>query len=139
MSTTQANGKLIGVVEQVTRLRNSVNGGPRWRFELVGGTVLETERDAQIAWSIHVWQQWKGTTVELTLDKGYITNVLALPTPNPEQAAIRVKRGLGAAELKVFGSSVQVGIPSMQETMRQAVSESEADKLRRIAERNRAR
>lgn len=37
-----------GLVTELTRLRNSATGNPRWRFTLDNGIEFETEPDAQI-------------------------------------------------------------------------------------------
>ncbi len=57
------------------RLRNSVNGGPRWRATFSDGTSFETAPDAQVGHTIEN-SEFRGDVV-VTLERARITHIEA--------------------------------------------------------------
>lgn len=58
--------KVMGVIEEITQLRNSRNGNSRWKIELDSGNVYQTETDSAV--NPKLGYSWQGRVVEAVLN-----------------------------------------------------------------------
>ena len=69
MSKAKPNTTVDVKVHEVKRIRNSVNGGPRWEVIIDGWTRYRTAADTQVAWNNNLFMRLADAElVRLTLN-----------------------------------------------------------------------